>query len=82
MEKRDFRVIHRIINTRVVNFEVCNWRDVIAILYNNKKLCKLSQEGNIKLKSQKNYVDESSCSTYKVLYFCLRHVILAQIVNG
>ena len=77
MEKRDFRVIHRIINTRVVNFKVCNCRDVIAILYNNKKLCKLSQEGNIKLKSQKSYADESSCSTYKFLYFILRYVILA-----
>ena len=75
MEKRDFHAIHRLCNTMVVIAKVCNRRDTIAILYNKKELRELSQEGKKKLKSKKNYVNESLRFGYKCI-LCKRNSLL------
>ena len=63
--KRSFHEIHRLQNKTVVITKLINQRDALALLRNKKKLPELSPDGKRKLKTNKIYVNESLCPSYK-----------------
>ena len=71
--KRSFHAIHRLRNKKVVIAKLVNRRDALVLLRNKKKLHKLSPDGKRKLKTNKFYVNESLCSSYKRILGKLMH---------
>ena len=65
MTKRSFHAIHRLQNKKVVIAKLVNRCDALTLLRNNKKLHELSPDGKRKLKTNKIYVNESLCPSYK-----------------
>ena len=63
--KRSVHAIHRLRNKKVVIAKLVNRRDALALLRNKKKLRELSPDGKRKLKTNKVYVNESLCPSYK-----------------
>ena len=63
--KRSVPAIHRLRNKKVVIAKLVNRRDALALLRNKKKLRELSPDGKRKLKTNKVYVNESLCPSYK-----------------
>ena len=57
--------IHRLRNKKVVRVKLVNQRDALALLRNKKKLRKLSPDEKRKFKTNKIYVNESLCPSYK-----------------
>ena len=62
--KRSFHAIHRLQNKKVLIAKLVNRCDTITLL-RNKKLRKLSPDGKRKLKTNKVYVNESLCPSYR-----------------
>ena len=65
--KRSFHPIHRLRNKKVVIAKLLNRRDALALLRDKKKLRELSPDGKRKLKTNKVYVNESLCPSYKCI---------------
>ena len=63
--KRSFHAIHRLGNKKMVIAKLVNRLDALALLTNKKKLRELSPYGKRKLKTNKVYVNESLCPSYK-----------------
>ena len=63
--KRSIHAIHRLRNKKVVIAKLVNRRDALALLRNKEKLRELSPDGKRKLKTNKVYVNESLCPSYK-----------------
>ena len=63
--KRSFHAIHRLRNKKLVIAKLVNRRDALALLRNKKKLRELSPDRKRKLKTNKAYVNESLCPSYK-----------------
>ena len=71
VNKRNFHVIHRLKNKKVVTAKLVNRQDMPSILRGKKKLRNLDEGSKKKLKTQKMYVDESLCPLYwKLLGKC------------
>ena len=66
--KRSFHAIHRLRNKKVVIAKLVNRRDALALLRNKEKLRELSPDGKRKLKTNKVYVNESLCPSYKRIH--------------
>ena len=63
--KRSIHAIHRLRNKKVVIAKLVNRRDALVLLRNKKKLRELSPNGKRTMKTNKVYVNEYLCPSYK-----------------
>ena len=67
VNKRSFHAIHRLKNKKVVIAKLVNRQDALSILRGKKKLRNLHEGSKNRLRTKKNYVNESLCAPYRKL---------------
>ena len=86
--KRSIHAIHRLRNKKVVIAKLVNRRDALVLLRNKKKLRELSPNGKRTMKTNKVYVNEYLCPSYKrIIGKCnallkKKYITLFYTVNG
>ena len=67
VNKQSFHAIHQLKNKKVVIVKLVNWQDALSILRGKKKLWNLDEGNKNRLRTKKNYVNESLCPLYENL---------------
>ena len=67
VNKQSFHAIHQLKNKKVVIVKLVNWQDALSILRGKKKLWNLDEGNKNRLRTKKNYVNESLCPLYQNL---------------
>ena len=67
VNKQSFHAIHQLKNKKVVIVKLVNWQDALSILRGKKKLWNLDEGNKSRLRTKKNYVNESLCPLYQNL---------------